>query len=229
MFTMNPDYTEYKIDRDYWYNNGLAETRNVLDNNQFGAWYQIFGAAGDSVKKYIKPVEPRKSELEELIPIPKTPNLPNLPNEPLEPTMVEEPKYKDLKLPEKPTPVDTRPLPIEPVKEKDPILKLITGAPGRSEVPGTPPPVVPNSNPKPIFEPNIPVDYAPEPKKPELLSLLPKVTIPTDSVNATRGSVVVKKYVFEYLNSSQGIGAGIRKFNDKKSSYGNSLTLRNLK
>ena len=141
---------------------------------------------------------------------------------------MEEPKYKDPKLPEKPTPKSTKPLPIEPVKEKDPILKLITAAPGRPEVPTVPPPVVPNSNPKPIFEPNVPGDVLPEPKKPELLSLLPKVTTPSDSVNANRGSIVVKKYIFEYLNSSQGIGAGLRKLNDKKASFGNSLTLRNL-
>ena len=88
--------------------------------------------------------------------------------------------------------------------------------------------MIPNSNPKPIYEPNVPGDVLPEPKKPELLPLLPKVTIPIDSVNGTRGSIVVKKYIFEYLNSSQGIGAGLRKLNDKKASFGNSFTLRNL-
>ena len=190
-----------------------------------GAYFDMFGSASNIVETVSNP---KKPELEPLLPLPKTPNLPNLPNEPLEPTMVEEPKYKDPKLPEKPTPLDAKPLPIEPVKEKDPILKLITPTPGRPEVPGTPPPVIPNSNPRPIFEPNIPVDYAREPKKPELLSLLPKVTIPTGSVNGTRTSVVVKKYVFEYMNSSQGTGVGIKKLNDKKSSYGNSLILRNL-
>ena len=174
-------------------------------------------------------IQSKKPELEPLIPLPKTPNLPELPNQPITSTKVEEPKYKDPKLPEKPTPTEIKPLPIEPVKEKDPILKLITPTPGRPEVPGTPPPVVPNSNRRPVFEPNIPVEYYPEPKKPELLLLLSKPTIPTDSMNATRGSVVVKKYVFEYLNSSQGIGAGVRSLKSKKSAYGNSLILRNLK
>ena len=195
------------------------------------SYFDIFGSASNIVeiiRKTEKPVEPRKPELEELIPIPKTPSLPDLPNEPLEPTKVEEPKYKDPKLPEKPTPNSTKPLPTEPAKAQDPILKLITPTPGRPEVPGPTPPVVPNSNPKPIFTPNVPGDVLPEPKKPELLPLLPKITIPTDSVNVTRTSVVVKKYVFEYFNSSQGIGAGVRKLNDKKASYGNSLILRNL-
>ena len=195
------------------------------------AYFDIFGSASNVVeiiRKPEKPTEPKKPELEPLIPLPKTPSLPNLPTEPLEPTKVEEPKYKDPKEPIKPTPKSTKPLPIEPVKEKDPILKLITAAPGRPEVPTVPPSVVPNSNPKPIFEPNVPGDVLPEPKKPELLPLLPKVTIPTVSMNGTRGSIVVKKYIFEYLNTSQGIGAGLRKLNDKKASFGNSLTLRNL-
>ena len=213
-----------RIATEAFHRDGYIKSSMTTSGNS-GAYFGIFGSASNVVDTVYKP---KKPELEELIPIPKTPNLPNLPNEPLEPTMVEEPKYKDPKLPEKPTPVNTKPLPVEPVREKDPILKLIKPTPGRAEIPGTPPPVIPNSNPKPIFEPNIPVDYAPEPKKPELLPLLSKPTIPRDSVNVTRTSVVVKKYVFEYLNSSQGTGVGIKNLNSKKSSYGNSLILRNL-
>ena len=195
------------------------------------AYFDIFGSASNIVeiiRKTDKPIEPKKPVLEELIPLPKTPDLPNLPEEPTKPTEVEEPKYKDPKLPEKPIPKSTNPLPVEPVREKDPILKLIKPTPGRAEVPGTPPPVVPNSNPRPIFEPNVPGEVLPEPKKPELRPLLPKVTTLIDSVNVTRGSVIVKKYVFEYLNSSQGTGIGVKNLNSKKSAYGNSLTLRNL-
>ena len=196
-----------------------------LKSNGGGAFFGIFGSASNVVETIFTP---KKPVLEELIPLPKRPNLPNLPEEPIKSTEVEEPKYKDPKLPEKPTPKSTKTLPNEPIREKDPILKLITPTPGRPEVPGTPPPVVPNSNPRPIFEPNVPGEKLQEPKKPELSPLLPKVTTPIDSVNVSRGSVIVKKYVFEYLNSSQGIGAGVRKLNDKKSSYGNSLILRNL-
>lgn len=190
-----------------------------------GRFFGIFGSASNVVETVFTP---KKPVLEELIPLPKTPNLPNLPEEPIKPTEVEEPKYKDPKLPEKPIPKSTNPLPVESIREKDPTLKLIKPTPGRPEVPGTTPPVVPNSNPRPIFEPNVPGEKLQEPKKPELSPLLPKVTIPIDSVNATRGSVIVKKYVFEYLNSSQGTGIGVKNLNSKKSAYGNSLTLRNL-
>ena len=195
------------------------------------AYFDIFGSASNLVEiigKSEKPTEPPKPELEELIPIPKTPSLPNLPNEPIESTKVEEPKYKDPKLPLKPTAKPTKPLPVEPVKEKDPILKLIIPAPGRPEIPGILPPVISDSNLKPIYKPNVPGEVTSESKKPDLLPLLPKVTIPTDFVNVTKVSVVVKKYIFEYLNSSQGTGVGVRNLNSKKSSYGNSLILRNL-
>lgn len=196
-----------------------------LKSNGGGAFFGIFGSASNVVETVYTP---KKPVLEELIPLPKTPNLPNLPEEPIKPTEVEEPKYKDPKLPEKPILKSTNPLPVEPVREKDPILNLIKPTPGRPEVPGTTPPVVPNSNPRPIFDPNVPGEKLLEPKKPELSPLLPKMRIPTDSVNATRGSVIVKKYVFEYLNSSQGTGIGVKNLNSKKSAYGNSLTLRNL-
>lgn len=203
--------------------NGYIKTH--LSGVTAGAYFDMFGSASNIVETVYTP---KKPVLEELIPLPKTPNLPNLPEEPIKPTEVEEPKYKDPKLPEKPIPKSTNPLPVEPVREKDPILNLIKPTPGRPEVPGTPPPVVPNSNPRPIFDPNVPGEKLLEPKKPELSPLLPKMRIPTDSVNATRGSVIVKKYVFEYLNSSQGTGIGVKNLNSKKSAYGNSLTLRNL-
>ena len=225
---LNPD-TVNKVTEN-WHNN----MKTFIDEGYFalvmktsgaGAYFDMFGSASNVVETVYAP---KKLELEELLPLPKTPSLPNLPSEPITPTRVEEPKYKDPKLPEKPTPKDTKPLSVEPLKEKEPILKLITPSPGRPEIPGTLPPVVLNGDPKPIYRPNVPGQFIPEPKKPELLPLLPKVTIPTDLVNVTRGSVVVKKYIFEYLNSSQGISAGVRKLNDKKSSYGNSLILRNF-
>lgn len=190
-------------------------------------------------KEVQKGTEPIKPTLEQLptapqkankLPLPTAPTLTLLPTKPVKGVVpvVNQPSLTTPRLPEKPTSMETKPLPIEPLRSPDPVLKLVTTTPGRPELLTVQPPVVPNINPKVVFVPNVPGEVTSDPKKPELLQLLPKVGVQTDLVNMTRGSVVVKKYVFEYSNSSKGISASVRKLNDKKSSYGNSLILRNL-
>ena len=46
--------------------------------------------------------------------------------------------------------------------------------------------------------------------KPKLKDLLPKLSVPNMD-NEVKPSIVVKKYVYEYLNSSQGTGVGVRR------------------
>ena len=63
--------------------------------------------------------------------------------------------------------------------------------------------------------------------RPKFKNLLPKLSVPNID-NVVKPSIVVKKYVYEYLNSSQGTGVGVRDLKNKRSSYGNTLILRNL-
>lgn len=154
-------------------------------------------------------------------------NRPEKPELPIPTPVPSSPEYFDETPPVKPVLENIKPLPVEPVKEKYPELVLIKPTPGRDTL--TPPSgtLIPLDIKPPMFKPNDEFELLPLNPKPKLKDLLPKLDV-SNKNNVVKPSIVVKKYVYEYLNSSQGTGVGVRDLKNKRSSYGNTLILRNL-
>lgn len=162
----------------------------------------------------IAPVEPNKPGAPTAPIAPTPPNAPIAPNKPKDKPEVKKPEVE----PEKPLPEK----PIEP-KVKD--LPPLAPVDGPSL---TPPSGTPGKPPKVNLEllplPDKPV-LKPEPVKPKPLTGIPN-TPPTATDGGMKPSIVLKRTIFEYLNTSTGIGSNVRKFG--KASFGNSTQLRVL-
>ena len=160
------------------------------------------------------PVEPNKPGAPTARVAPTPPNAPIAPNKPKDKPEVKKPEVE----PEKPLPEK----PIEPKVKDLPPLAPVDGPPL------TPPSGTPGKPPKVNLEllplPDKPV-LKPEPVKPKPLTGIPN-TPPTVTDGGMKPSIVLKRTIFEYLNTSTGIGSNVRKFG--KASFGNSTQVRVL-
>ena len=162
----------------------------------------------------IAPVEPNKPGAPTAPIAPTPPNAPIAPNKPKDKPEVKKPEVE----PEKPLPEK----PIEPKVKDLPPLAPVDGPPL------TPPSGTPGKPPKVNLEllplPDKPV-LKPEPVKPKPLTGIPN-TPPTATDGGMKPSIVLKRTIFEYLNTSTGIGSNVRKLG--KASFGNSTQVRVL-
>lgn len=162
----------------------------------------------------IAPVEPNKPGAPTVSVAPTPPNAPIAPNKPKDKPEVKKPEVE----PEKPLPEK----PIEPKVKDLPPLAPVDGPPL------TPPSGTPGKPPKVNLEllplPDKPVLKS-EPVKPKPLTGIPN-TPPTATDGGMKPSIVLKRTIFEYLNTSTGIGSNVRKFG--KASFGNSTQVRVL-
>lgn len=160
------------------------------------------------------PVEPNKPGAPTAPVAPTPPNAPIAPNKPKDKPEVKKPEVE----PEKPLPEK----PIEPKVKDLPPLAPVDGPPltPPSGTPGKPPKV--NLDLLPL--PDKPV-LKPEPVKPKPLTGIPN-TPPTATDGGMKPSIVLKRTIFEYLNTSTGIGSNVRKLG--KASFGNSTQVRVL-
>lgn len=160
------------------------------------------------------PVEPNKPGAPTAPVAPTPPNAPIAPDKPKDKPEVKKPEVE----PEKPLPEK----PIEPKVKDLPPLAPVDGPPL------TPPSGTPGKPPKVILEllplPDKPV-LKPEPVKPKPLTRIPN-TPPTATDGGMKPSIVLKRTIFEYLNTSTGIGSNVRKLG--KASFGNSTQVRVL-
>ena len=160
------------------------------------------------------PVEPNKPGAPTAPIAPTPPNAPIAPNKSKDKPEVKKPEVE----PEKPLPEK----PIEPKVKDLPPLAPVDGPPL------TPPSGTPGKPPKFNLEllplPDKPV-LKPEPVKPKPLTGIPN-TPPTATDGGMKPSIVLKRTIFEYLNTSTGIGSNVRKLG--KASFGNSTQLRVL-
>ena len=155
-----------------------------------------------------EPVEPTK---------PGEPTAPKAPIAPVKPETKPEVKKPEFE--------KEKPLPKEPVEPKvvklDPLIPV-----------DRPPMIPPTEGPRTPFEPEY--NPLPMPKKPELKvePVRPKETpeIPPVTPNSTgegiKPVIELKRTIFEYLNTSSGIGSNVRKLG--KASFGNSTQIRTL-
>ena len=160
------------------------------------------------------PVEPNKPGAPTAPIAPTPPNAPIAPNKPKDKPEVKKPEVE----PEKPLPEK----PIEPKVKDLPPLAPVDGPPL------TPPSGTPGKPPKVNLEllplPDKPI-LKPEPVKPKPLTGIPN-TPPTATDGGMKPSIVLKRTIFEYLNTSTGIGSNVRKLG--KASFGNSTQVRVL-
>ena len=148
---------------------------------------------------------------------------PTPPTEPVEPVKPVEPTRSIVPL--KPEFDPEKPLPEEPVEPKVVKLDLLTPI-------DIPPVIPPTDKPTDPFRPEY--NSLPMPKKPELkvVPLKPKEIseIPPVTSNFTGGGakpiIELKRTIFEYLNTSSGVGSNVRKLG--KVSFGNSTQIRTL-
>lgn len=157
------------------------------------------------------------------------------PKEPVEPVKPDEPTLP--KSPVAPVKPDTKPevkkpevepeksLPEKPIEPKVVNLDLLTPV---DRPPIKPPFDKPGSPFKPVYNP-LPMpkkpELKPDPVKPNPLKSIPN-TPPTVTDGGMKPSIVLKRNIFEYLNTSTGIGSNVRKLG--KASYGNSKQIRIL-
>lgn len=157
---------------------------------------------------------------------PKEPVEPVKPSEPIPPKSPVAPVKPDTK-PEvkKPEVEPEKPLPKEPVEPKVVNLDQLTPV---DRPPMTPPFDEPGSPFKPMYNP-LPMpekpELKPEPVKPNPLKGVPNIP-PTVTDGGMKPSIVLKRTIFEYLNTSTGISSNVRKLG--KASYGNSKQIRTL-
>ena len=160
------------------------------------------------------PVEPNKPGAPTAPIAPTPPNAPIAPNKPKDKPEVKKPEVE----PEKPLSEK----PIEPKVKDLPPLAPVDGPPL------TPPSGTPGKPPKVNLEllplPDKPI-LKPEPVKPKPLTGIPN-TPPTATDGGMKPSIVLKRTIFEYLNTSTGIGSNVRKLG--KASFGNSTQVRVL-
>lgn len=160
------------------------------------------------------PVEPNKPGAPTAPVAPTPPNAPIAPDKPKDKPEVKKPEVE----PEKPLPEK----PIEPKVKDLPPLAPVDGPPliPPTDRPGKPPKV--NLELLPL--PDKPV-LKPEPVKPKPLTGIPN-TPPTATDGGMKPSIVLKRTIFEYLNTSTGIGSNVRKLGE--ASFGNSTQVRVL-
>lgn len=162
----------------------------------------------------IAPVEPNKPGAPTAPIAPTPPNAPIAPNKPKDKPEVKKPEVEL----EKPLPKE----PTEPkVKDLPPVVPM-----------DTPLLIPPTDTTKPPFKPNLnllPIpkkpELKPEPVKPKPLDGIPETPKP-NADGAHKPSIVLKRTIFEYLNTSTGIGSNVRKLG--KASFGNSTQVRVL-
>ena len=160
------------------------------------------------------PVEPNKPGAPTAPVAPTPPNAPIAPNKPNDKPVVKKPEVE----PEKPLPKE----PVEPKVKDLPPLAPVDGPPltPPTDRPGKPNKIEIDLIPLPD-KPNL----KPEPVKPKPLTEIPN-TPPTATDGGMKPSIVLKRTIFEYLNTSTGIGSNVRKLG--KASFGNSTQLRVL-
>lgn len=119
---------------------------------------------------------------------------------------------------------------LEKLDETKPVLNLITGVPGRSNIYPNDSSDIPEKVSKPKEEPLKNGKELPLPAKPDMLPLLDKVSGTVNGRVQAKKSIVVKKYIYEYLNTSAGNTITIRDIKKEKLVYAfaTSLKLRNL-
>ena len=162
----------------------------------------------------IAPVEPNKPGAPTAPIAPTPPNAPIAPNKPKDKPEVKKPEVEL----EKPLPKE----PTEPkVKDLPPVVPM-----------DTPLLIPPTDTTKPPFKPNLKLlpipkkpELKPEPVKPKPLDGIPETPKP-NADGAHKPSIVLKRTIFEYLNTSTGIGSNVRKLG--KASFGNSTQVRVL-
>lgn len=160
------------------------------------------------------PVEPNKPGAPTAPVAPTPPNAPIAPNKPKDKPEVKKPEVE----PEKPLPEK----PIEPKVKDLPPLAPVDGPP---LIPPTDRPGKPNKIEIDLIPlPDKPV-LKPEPVKPKPLTGIPN-TPPTATDGGMKPSIILKRTIFEYLNTSTGIGSNVRKLG--KASFGNSTQVRVL-
>ena len=119
---------------------------------------------------------------------------------------------------------------LEKLDETKPVLNLITGVPGRSNIYPNDSSDISERVSKPKEEPLKNGKELPLPAKPDMLPLLDKVSGTVNGRVQAKKSIVVKKYIYEYLNTSAGNTITIRDIKKEKLVYAfaTSLKLRNL-
>lgn len=120
---------------------------------------------------------------------------------------------------------------LEKLDETKPILDLITSTPGRSNINPNGPADISERVDKPREETLKTGKELPLPAKPTLLPMLDKVTTSPNTRLQAKKSIIVKKFIYEYVNTSLGNTITLRDM--KKNNYiyssSTSLKLRNLK
>ena len=125
--------------------------------------------------------------------------------------------------------------PVKPVLEKldetKPVLNLISSTPGRPNINPNGPSDIPEGVDKPREETLKTGKELPLPAKPNLLPMLDKVTVAPSAPVLAKKSITVKKFIYEYVNTSSGNTIILRdmKKNTLIYSSSTSLKLRNLK
>ena len=120
---------------------------------------------------------------------------------------------------------------LEKLDETKPVLNLITPAPGRLNINPNGPSDIPERVDKPKEETLKIANELPLPNKPEMLPLLNKITAARSAPVQAKKSIIVKKYIYEYVNTSFGNTIVLRdmKKDTPILSSSTSLKLRNLK
>ena len=120
---------------------------------------------------------------------------------------------------------------LEKLDETKPVLNLITPTPGRPSINPNGPTDIPESVNKPKEDPLKSSSELQLPAKPTLLPMLDKVTATPSAPVLAKKSITVKKYLYEYVNTSFGNTIILRdmKKNTPIYSSSTSLKLRNLK
>ena len=120
---------------------------------------------------------------------------------------------------------------LEKLDETKPILDLITSTPGRPNINPNGPADISERVDKPREETLKTGKELPLPAKPTLLPMLDKVTTSPNTRLQAKKSIIVKKFIYEYVNTSLGNTITLRDM--KKNNYiyssSTSLKLRNLK